>query len=167
MADEVSGKDRETAVFVLHDDRENAAEKQKIIKVQFNPSSLNFSMGAAKKTDSRGDIGYSSDGQKKYADYNTVSRKGLSLDMELIFDGTGQKKPDVYEKANEFMDIIKNPYIRNVDFYWGKMQYFGIVENVETEFTYFTAAAAPVRAKVNLSIAITEDISIMGTGKNE
>ncbi len=166
MADAEFGKDLEIAVFVLGDGREEGAGKDKTVKVQFNPSALNFSMGAAHKTDSRGDIGYSKNGKKKYADYNTVRRKGLSLGMELIFDDTTSRNPDVITNADEFISIIKNPYMRKVDFYWGKMRYSGIVENVETEFTYFTKAAQPARAKVHFSMDITEDIRIMGAGPN-
>ncbi len=155
-------KKLEMAVFVLRDSRKKTSEENKTVKVQFNPSSLNFSMGSARKTDSRGDIGYSKNGQKKYADHNTVSRKGISLSIELVFDGTTEEKPNVITNADEFMCIIKNPYMRKVDFYWGKMQYSGIVESVETEYTYFTKEAVPARAKVNFSMDITEDIRIMG-----
>jgi len=190
MADAELKRDLETAVFVLRDSRGGTPErlskntlkkmldagdknsaasdkKYKIVKVQFNPAALNFSMGTARKTDSRGDIGYSKEGKKRYADYNTVKRKGISLSIELVFDGTTQKKPDVITNADEFMYIIKNPYMRRVDFYWGKMQYSGIVESVETEFTYFTADAAPARAKVSFSMDITEDITVTGAGTNE
>ncbi len=162
MANTEFEKNLEMAVFVIHDSGTNTAKENKTVKVQFNPASLNFSMGTARKTDSRGDIGYSEDGQRKYADYNTVSRKGISLSIELVFDGTTEEKPNVITNADEFMYIIKNPYMRKVDFYWGKMQYFGIVENVETEYTYFTKEAVPVRAKVSFSMDITEDIRIMG-----
>ncbi len=166
MAGGAIGNNPETATFVLRDSREKASGEKKIVQAQFNPASLQFSMGAAQKTDSRGDIGYSQNEYKKYADHNTVSRTGIRLSMELTFDGTTQEKPDVITAADEFMYLVKNPYMRNVDFYWGRLQYSGIVESVETEFTYFTKEAAPARAKVSFSMNITEDIRMMGNGAN-
>ena len=51
--------------------------------------------------------------------------------------------------------MIKNPYIRQVTFCWGKMYYKGIIKRISTEYTMFNALGIPVRATVDMTMEIT------------
>ena len=56
------------------------------------------------------------------------AQKKLSVSMKLVFDRSIYIDSSVQPEIESFLSMIKNPYIRQVTFCWGKMYYKGIIK---------------------------------------
>ena len=125
----------------------------KTIKVQFNPASLNFQSGMESAKREKAGIDKKENGDEEVAD-GEKREKRLSVSMKLIFDRTIYIDSSVQPEVESFLGMIKNPYIRQVTFCWGKLYYAGVVKRVSTEYNMFNALGIPMRATVDLTIEI-------------
>lgn len=124
------------------------------LKVQFNPSSLRFSSGEANSGREKADITREKDGQMR-----TVSAENTSMmvhmSVKLVFDRTIYVDCSVQPEVERFIAIVRNPYVRQVAFYWGTMCYKGVVKGVDAEYVLFNQEGTPVRATVDFGIDVT------------
>ena len=100
------------------------------------------------------------------------------LEVDLFFDGTGASVSngllgtnflaDIVSVADEGIDAILQPFIQLALFVnkeehkpnyvwviWGAVQFKGIVQGIDVEYTMFDRIGRPVRAKVKVSMAST------------
>lgn len=122
------------------------------IKIQFNPSSLNFSYsnGNADETSSVS----KGDGKVEDADSGNDSTT-LNLSMNIVFDRSNQVKDankSVKPDVDQFLAMVKNPYVREVTFFWGKQYYRGIVKKVDATYSLFSNKGIPMRANIAFSM---------------
>ena len=133
----------------------NSSKPQtKTIKVQFNPASLDFHSGEEVTQKEKAGIDKKENGDVEVANAEKAQKK-LSVSMKLVFDRSIYIDSSVQPEIESFLSMIKNPYIRQVTFCWGKMYYKGIVKRISTEYTMFNALGIPVRATVDMTIEIT------------
>lgn len=130
---------------------QNTAGSDKI-KIQFNPSSLKFSYTNTNADDTSSVS--KSDGNVEDADSGDDSTT-LTLSMDIIFDRSNQKKEadrSVKTDVEQFLAMVKNPYVREVTFFWGKQYYRGIVKQVDATYNFFNNNGIPMRANIAFSM---------------
>jgi hypothetical protein len=84
-----------------------------------------------------------------------VSGQAPSLTMELYFDTyTDGRGSDVSIKTFEVASLMERETHDppDVEFRWGELAFFGVVEKVSQRFTMFRADGVPVRAKLTVTI---------------
>lgn len=123
------------------------------MKVQFNPSSLRFSSGEAGSGKEKADISHEENGQTRIAAAEN-SGELVRVGVKLIFDRTIYEDSSVQPEVERFIAIVKNPYVRQVAFYWGTMCYRGVVKSVNAEYVLFDREGTPMRATVDFCIDI-------------
>lgn len=64
---------------------------------------------------------------------------------------TGRRN-SVQGQVEGFIAALRNPYTRNVTFRWGKLEYSGVLNYLNTEYTMFSTQGRPVRAVVDIGI---------------
>ena len=83
-----------------------------------------------------------------------VNGQAPSLTMELYFDTyTDQGGSDVSTKTREVAGLMeRDPHDPpDVEFRWGELAFFGVVEKVSQRFTMFRRDGVPVRAKLTVT----------------
>ena len=113
------------------------------IEVQYNPASLSLSAGLS-------DVeGENEEGLEK--------RNGQppELSFELIFDETESKDEDcnVALITNGLISLMSDKILTGIEFYWGDMVFAGHLTSVSGEFIMFSPGGNPLRSKVSISIA--------------
>lgn len=58
----------------------------------------------------------------------------------------------VQGQVEGFIAALRSPYTRNVTFRWGKLEYSGVLNYLNTEYTMFSTQGRPVRAVVDIGI---------------
>lgn len=130
-------------------------EEERIIKVQFNPASLSFSFsGREISKKHKTDISKSDGGEARQAEAEDISDI-LSVSFKLVFDRSIYADPSVKPEVESFLMLVKNPYVRQHAFYWGKMCYKGVIRHVSAEYVLFNQAGIPVRATISITLDIT------------
>lgn len=123
------------------------------MKVQFNPSSLRFSSSEPESGKEKASVAHEENGQTR-----TVSAENGSelvhVGVKLIFDRTIYEDSSVQPEVERFIAIVRNPYVRQVAFYWGTMCYKGVVKSVNAEYVLFDQEGIPMRATVDFSIDV-------------
>lgn len=134
-----------------------ASEDVTRIKVQFNPSSLQFTSGdAASKAEAgkeKADISRNENGETRTAPAENTSNL-VRVKMKLIFDRTIYVDSSVQPEVERFIALVKSPYVRQVAFYWGMMCYKGVVKGVDAEYVLFNEEGIPMRATIDFSLEI-------------
>lgn len=131
-----------------------AGEQVTTLKVQFNPASLQFSSGEANAGREKSDVSRDENGQTRTAPAENTSVV-VQVSVKLIFDRTIYVDCSVQPEVERFLAIVKNPYVRQVAFYWGTMCYAGVVKSVDAEYVLFNSEGTPMRATVNFTIDVT------------
>ena len=154
MPAEIPSKDVKSMLSGKEEKKESTSTNGKIYEVNFNPSSLRFSAGTAdvkeKISKAKKDDG-TADKCSTTNKYNP-----LSLSVKLIFDGTIDEKPQVQTEVEGFLAVVKNPYIRQASFHWGKQYYYGKITDVRAEYSMFTVDGVPLRAFVDIKMELFE-----------
>lgn len=122
------------------------------IKIQFNPSSLSFSYSNENADDSTSIS--KSDGKVEDADSGDDSTT-MTLSMNIVFDRSTQAKEanrSVKPDVDQFLAMVKNPYVREVTFFWGKQYYRGVVKKVDATYNLFNKNGLPMRANIAFSM---------------
>lgn len=123
------------------------------LKVQFNPSSLRFTSGETDAGKEKADISQGKNGQM-----HTVPAENTSVvvhvAVKLVFDRTIYVDCSVQPDVERFIAIVRNPYVRQVAFYWGTMCYKGVVKSVDAEYVLFNQEGTPMRATVDFTIDV-------------
>lgn len=150
--------------------------------VQFNPSDLSFSGyggGQMAKTD------YSSTEGKKITFAPVAVR--IMMNVRLIFDqvdpqdafmsdkvntsmtsmaqgavkgvriAAGKKKTSVQAEVEGFVAALRSSHTRKISFYWGAMQYCGVLSKVSAQYTMFNVQGEPIRAMVRLALVCADE----------
>ena len=150
--------------------------------VQFNPSELSFGGyggGQVVKTD------YSSKDGKGITFDSAAVR--IMLNVQLIFDkvdpqdafmsdkltssmvsmaqGTvkgirtaaGKKENSVQKEVEGFLAALRSSYTCKIAFYWGTMNYTGVLNKVSSQYTMFNIQGEPIRASVRLSLVCADE----------
>lgn len=123
------------------------------MKVQFNPSSLRFSSSGAQSGKEKGDVSHKENGQAATAPAEN-SGELVRVGVKLVFDRTIYEDNSVQPEVERFIAIVKNPYVRQVAFYWGTMCYRGVVKSVSASYVLFDQEGTPMRATVDFSIDV-------------
>lgn len=123
--------------------------ESKKLKVQFNPASLDISAGGSSVKTRKG---ITKKKEKLITEINKPPKMDLSV--KLIFDRTVYFDSSVMPEVEGFLAILKNPYTRQIRFYWGDLYYAGRLTSVNADYTMFNAFGIPVRADVTLRMEI-------------
>lgn len=157
-----------------------AADSVKYFHVQFNPNELRlngYGGGSAAKTDFSGrNGGVSLD----------VMKVRISMDVRLYFDkvdaqdafmsdkinlaptalatgaakavmsGMGKKEYSVQTEVEGLVAALRSRFTREITFHWGPLCYTGVLNNVDSRYTMFNVQGQPVRAEVDLSLALAD-----------
>lgn len=133
------------------------ALETKIIPVQFQPSSLRFQSSSGAKEGSRGDISKPEDTRRrKPENAEPASPERLSMSVSLLFDDTLYEKENVMPRVEGMLAAVRNPFTRQVSFHWGELYYRGRVTEIQAEYEMFGRDGSPVRARVDLTIALSD-----------
>lgn len=134
-----------------------AKKETTTIKVQFNPSSLQFTSGdSASKAEAgkeKADISRNENGETRTVPAENTNNL-VRVKMKLIFDRTIYMDSSVQPEVERFIALVKSPYVRQVAFYWGKMCYKGVVKGVDAAYVLFNEEGTPMRATIDFSIDI-------------
>lgn len=123
------------------------------LKVQFNPSSLQFTSGETSVSREKADIVHRENGQTRTAQAENASSI-VRVSVKLVFDRTVYADCSVQPEVERFIAIIRNPYVRQVAFHWGTMCYRGVVKDVTAEYVLFDQEGTPMRATVDFTIDV-------------
>lgn len=134
--------------------KENMQTDGKVYEVNFNPSSLQFHSGT---TEVKEKISKAKKEDGTVDKCSTTNQyQPLSLSVKLIFDGTIEKESQVQTEVEGFLAIVKNPYIRQASFHWGKQYYYGKITDVQAEYNMFSSEGIPLRAFVDIKMELFE-----------
>jgi hypothetical protein len=135
----------------------NAARKGERVECMFNPETLSISR--SNKWGTKGRPG------KGIREAKFEGMDPGEMDLELWFDttDTGEPVTKFTDKVLALMDLDKklpgtdektnNARPPAVRFHWGRMvSWPALVDSVDIEFTYFSAAGVPLRASVDVSL---------------
>lgn len=150
--------------------------------VPFNPSDLSLSGyggGQVAKTD------YSSKDGKGITFASAAVR--IMLNVSLIFDkvdpqdafmsdkltssmtsmtqgavkgirtAAGKKENSVQKEVEGFLAALRSSYTCKIAFYWGTMNYTGVLNKVSAQYTMFNIQGEPIRASVRLSLVCADE----------
>jgi len=124
----------------------SGSRKNQEIPVLFNPSEYSID-GANYYPETK------SPGLKPLPQF--VSGQAPSLTMELYFDTyTDDGGSDVSLKTFEVASLMERETHDppDVEFRWGELAFFGVIEKVSQRFTMFRPDGVPVRAKLTVTI---------------
>lgn len=149
------------------------------IKVQYNPSSIDFS-GERENGEGK-DQNVTAESSEKYKQ-DSVYPVNMILRTELIFDDTNiadafskidsgkfsetgaikaaageisnavGKAPSVQDITELFVAAACSAYTRTVCFLWGNQEFWGELTKVDVQYTMFNKKGSPIRAKVTIEI---------------
>lgn len=130
--------------------------QSKTIRVQFNPTQMEFNAGAKKhKWREKAGIDKREDGRVEHADVS-LKENEVMVSFQLIFDRSIYADASVQAEVESFLAMIKSPYVRKISFYWGKLYFKGVLESVDADYVMFDMLGIPVRAKVKLNINLMQ-----------
>ena len=133
----------------------NKSDEGKVFEVQFNPSSLQFSSGMAEAKEKISKAKKEDGNADKCSITNQYNP--LTLSVKLIFDGTIDKESQVQKEVERLLAVVKNPYIRQASFNWGKQYYFGKITDIQAEYNMFSSEGVPLRAFVDITMELFEN----------
>lgn len=176
--------------------QEQILKTEKVYTVQFNPSQLTLSGyggGMYQKTD-YGTAG-GAKGSTNGISYEPAKVR-LMMNVTLIFDQVSVKDAFMADKIaasptsvatgagtlakqlitgeeysvqpiiEGFIGMLRQERTRFVTFCWGKMEYEGIVNSLNTNYTMFSLTGQPIRGEVELSmILVDEEVGPHNLGK--
>lgn len=123
------------------------------MKVQFNPSSLRFTSGETDSGKEKADVSREENGRTRTAPAENIGEL-VRVGVKLVFDRTIYEDSSVQPEVERFLAIVRNPYVRQVAFYWGTMCYRGVVKSVNAEYVLFNRNGVPMRATVDFNIDV-------------
>lgn len=73
-----------------------------------------------------------------------LARSGISAIADRVYT--------VQPQVEGFIAALRQKNTRKIHFQWGTMSYYGVLDNVTSEYTMFSISGRPIRATVQLSI---------------
>jgi len=119
------------------------------INVQFNPETLSVSYTGY---GTQGSGGAEDDGRGSSAQRTGHS---TSLSLDLLFD-TSESGKDVRNSALQIVNLLfgtKTNTVPLVRFLWGTFLFYGRIDSVNEELSYFSDEGMPLRATLSLSMS--------------
>lgn len=133
--------------------RTDQISQARSFKVQFNPTTLRFTAGVDVKPKEKSSLTKNEDGSKNTCIVSDEF-KPLTLQVQLIFDRSIYIDSSVQPEVEGFLAILKNPYIRQAAFHWGRLYYVGKLKNLDANYTMFNPLGIPVRATLDLTMEV-------------
>lgn len=133
--------------------RNDSIRMSNTIKVQFNPAELKFSSGGKNNHKEKADISRNEQGEAQTASAEN-EETSVHVEIKMVFDRTIYIDSSVQPEIERFLALVKNPYVRQVAFYWGKMCCRGVIKSVDAEYVLFNRLGIPTRANVNFTLDI-------------
>lgn len=136
---------------------------EKAYTVLVNPSSYSVSHATCF------DKSQSIQGTETYYAFNKVKPQSMSL--ELLFDSTGSLgqipfngNKSVLDQINDFFDIAlirdaqanengEKSTVKQLQLIWGSMEFDGVLESVDINYSHFDPTGAPIRAKATCAFS--------------
>lgn len=88
-------------------------------------------------------------------DYLNLSASSLAKKGIKALKGK-KKRLSVQERVEGFSAALRNKFTRYVIFTWGKLEYSGVVTNVNARYTMFDKKGAPIRGEMQLEITLID-----------
>ena len=172
--------------------------KKKRFVVKFNPSQITFQGAGGGKVEKRDyEVEHPDPEHKVDISYQEMQTR-IQMNLQLIFDDYERTQAFMSEKGTDvsawartgivgianavtkrtysvrpqvegFIGALINPYTRKISFSWGSMEYAGVLNYVNVEYTMFSTDGNPIRAIVNLGILLVDetlDYKSMGQWQN-
>lgn len=131
---------------------QTSSEDGEVFPLQFNPEELTIRAHGRKSKEQMG-----IDVRHRKADYGILGVQVI-VTIPILFDSTledrslTKKEKGVREKVEEFLNAVKNPYLRKICFSWGNLSYEGQLYGVTADYEMFDREGMPIRAKVILQL---------------
>ena len=90
---------------------------------------------------------------EKFSDPTAMARTVVTSVANTLTGNTYSVRPQV----EGFVAALRNKKTRKITFFWGNMEYKGILEMVSAEYTMFNMEGHPIRATVNLGILLVDE----------
>lgn len=120
-------------------------QDEKVISVQYNPSSLHISQQISEQADNAGD------GLDMAV--NVAGNCTRTLEVELVFAGREKETPDIVKKRVEmFLALMMHSPDRRISFSWGELECTGFVSSMSASYDMFDRTGAPLAGSVKLTI---------------
>jgi hypothetical protein len=130
-------------------------DKTNRIKVQFNPETLSFSYDDSSSKNDKTSIVQNEDGNTPQA-VAEDDTSAVNMSFKLVFDRSLFKDCSVQPEVEQFIALIKKPYVRKITFYWGTMCYYCLLRSIDAEYVLFNSKGVPMRANINMSLQILD-----------
>lgn len=89
---------------------------------------------------------------EKFGDMMAMGRTVISSVANTVTGDTYSVRP----KVEGFIAALRNDNTRKLQFCWADMEYKGILESVDAEYTMFNMEGHPIRANVHLGIMLVD-----------
>lgn len=90
---------------------------------------------------------------EKFGDITAAARTVAASGISMATGTTYSVRPQV----EGFIAALRNEKTRKMTFFWGNLEYRGILESVHAEYTMFNMEGHPIRANVNLSMLLVDE----------
>lgn len=128
-------------------------QDEKVISVQYNPSSLHISQHISEQTDNAGD------GPDMAV--NVAGNCTRTLEVELVFACQEKETPGLVKKRVEmFLALMMHSPDRRISFSWGELECTGCISGMSASYDMFDRTGNPLAGCVKLTIREdAEDVS--------
>lgn len=133
--------------------RQNSYQQSNVLKVQFNPNTLEFTAGIQREERKRFNIERNDNGEVEEADISKCM-DAVTVAISLVFDRSIYQDSSVEPEVEGFLAMVQNPYVRKVAFHWGSQYYVGKIKDIKAEYKLFNRQGIPMRATVDFSIKL-------------
>lgn len=89
---------------------------------------------------------------------NELNLYGVGSTVKNAITSAMGQKYTVQPQVEGLLAALRCANTRNVNFCWGKMLYSGVLNSVNVNYTMFSRAGRPIRARVELSILLCDSI---------
>lgn len=132
-------------------------EKSNLFTVQFNPAQLKYSISSASLNEGEfsrqiADFQMKNGNVPAQTAHEIPQAVHVTLSMDLIFDSSLKPAEGIQREVEVFLAASSNPLKRRVIFRWNRIRFEGDLTDTATEYTMFSDAGKPLRAKISISI---------------
>ena len=125
-----------------------------ILDVQFNPSTLEFTVSPGATPEVRDVQAHDKEKEDLRAEKWTGSKQNMTLSMTLVFDSLSGSKTPVDDVVMSFLGTVESPAVSKVAFCWGKLRFEGIMQTVDADYTMFEPDGTPQKANVRITMKV-------------
>lgn len=95
---------------------------------------------------------------EKFSDPTAILRTGVTAAVSAA----KKKTYSVRSQVEGLIGALRNTHTRKITFYWGKMCYKGVLNELSAQYTMFSIEGRPVRAVVNLGFVCADETEADG-----